>query len=335
MRPRCYEEYTNNADGFLMTTLSEALAQYSAPGELYERLDGDRVHCYACAHRCSVPDGESGICRMRFNKNGILQVPFGYVAGAQCDPIEKKPFFHVRPGASAYSYGMLGCNFHCDFCQNWGTSQVLRDPHSRAPLMQTTAEELISVARAQRAEIVVSTYNEPLITSEWNAAVFKLAKAAGLMTGYVSNGHGTPEVLQYLQPWLDLYKVDLKCFDDRRYRDLGGRLQPILDTIRGLYSMGIWVEVVTLLVPGFNDAREELRELTAFLAGISADIPWHVTAFHGDYRMTDGADTTPGDLLKAVEIGRSSGLRYVYAGNLPGRTRSCENTCCPTAAISW
>ena len=312
-----------------MTTLSEALAQYSIPGELYERLDGDRVRCYACAHRCSVPDGESGICRMRFNRNGILQVPFGYVAGAQCDPVEKKPFFHVRPGASAYSYGMLGCNFHCRFCQNWATSQVLRDPHSRAPVMRTGPEELIRDACAQRAEIIVSTYNEPLITSEWNAAVFRLAKAAGLMTGYVSNGHGTPEVLQYLRPWLDVYKVDLKCFDDRRYRELGGRLQPILDTIRGLYGMGIWVEVVTLLVPGFNDAREELRELTAFLAGISADIPWHVTAFHGDYRMTDAADTTPGDLLKAVEIGRSSGLRYVYAGNLPGRTRSCENTSCP------
>ena len=149
------------------------------------------------------------------------------------------------------------------------------------------AETHSSTTRCASARAcIVSTYNEPLITSEWAVAVFKAAKAAGLVTGYVSNGNGTPQVLEYLRPWVDLYKVDLKSFDDRHYRQLGGRLEPILDTIRRLHAMGFWVEIVTLLIPGFNDSRDELTRLTAFIAGVSPDIPWHVTAFHGDYKMT-------------------------------------------------
>jgi pyruvate formate lyase activating enzyme len=180
----------------------------------------------------------------------------------------------------------------------------------------------------QGAELVVSTYNEPLITSEWAVAVFKEAKAAGLRTAFVSNGNGTPQVLEYLHPWVDLYKVDLKSFNDRHYRQLGGRLGPILDTIRALHKLGIWLEIVTLLIPGFNDSAEELRGLAEFLAGVSVDIPWHVTAFHKDYKMTDPENTTPRDLKRAVEIGKQAGLHYVYAGNLPGRVGELENTRC-------
>ncbi len=312
-----------------MTTLSEALAKYSAPGELFEKIEKERVRCCACGHRCSIPEGASGICKVRFNENGVLRVPFGYVAGAQCDPIEKKPFFHVHPGAAAFSFGMLGCNFHCSYCQNWMTSQVLRDPHAGGPLMRTSGDELVRLACEQHAEIVVSTYNEPLITSEWNVAVFRQAKAAGLLTGYVSNGFGTAEALEYIHPWLDLFKVDLKTFNEERYRKLGGRLQPVLETIRNLQRLGVWVEVVTLLVPGFNDSDEELSALAAFLYSVSADIPWHITAFHRDYQMTDPSNAAPKDLLRAVEIGRKSGLRYVYTGNLPGRTENYENTRCP------
>jgi len=176
---------------------------------------------------------------------------------------------------------------------------------------------------------VVSTYNEPLITSEWAVAIFKEAKAAGLVTGYVSNGNGTPQVLEYLRPWVDLYKVDLKSFDDRHYRQLGGRLQPILDTIRTLYEMGLWVEIVTLLIPGFNDSEDELRRLTEFVASVSPDIPWHVSAFHKDYKMTDPENTQPRDLAQAAVIGRAAGLRFIYAGNLPGQVGDLENTQCP------
>jgi pyruvate formate lyase activating enzyme len=176
---------------------------------------------------------------------------------------------------------------------------------------------------------VVSTYNEPLISSEWAAAVFTAARAAGLRTGYVSNGHATPRVLDYLAPLVDVCKVDLKGFDELQYRNYGGHLQPVLDTIRGWHARGIWVEVVTLVVPGLNNSEEELAEISAFLAGVSPDIPWHVTAFHPDYRMTDRAATTPDMLVHAADIGKRAGLRYVYAGNAPGRVGALENTVCP------
>ena len=313
-----------------MSTLAQVLAHETREGELYERLPDGRLRCYACGHCCPLPEGAIGVCKVRFNEGGRLFVPWGYVGGVQCDPIEKKPFFHAQPGALAYSFGMLGCDLHCGYCQNWVTSQALRDPAAVAPPLQATPEGLVEDALRLHARVMVSTYNEPLITSEWAVAVFKEAKAAGLTTGYVSNGNGTPEVLEYLRPWVDLYKVDLKSFDDRHYRQLGGRLQPILDTIRRLHAMDFWVEIVTLLIPGFNDSRDELERLTSFIASVSPAVPWHVTAFHADYKMTDPPNTTAGMLVDAAAIGRANGLRYVYAGNLPGRVGGLEDTCCPS-----
>jgi pyruvate formate lyase activating enzyme len=246
----------------------------------------------------------------------------------QCDPVEKKPFFHVHPGALAYSFGMLGCDLHCSYCQNWVTSQALRDPHAGALPQETTPASLVQDALRQGAKLLVSTYNEPLITVEWAVAIFREARSRGLATAFVSNGNGTPRVLEYLRPHIDAYKVDLKSFDDRRYRELGGRLQPILDTIQWLHGAGVWVEIVTLLVPGFNDSDAELTRLTEFVAGVSPEIPWHVTAFHQDYRMTDPANTTPAMLVRAAEIARRAGLKYVYAGNVPGRVGALEHTHC-------
>lgn len=313
-----------------MPSLREVLDQHvrEAAPELYEKLDRGRIRCFSCGHCCPIPEGQPGVCKVRYNRGGTLYVPWGYVGGIQCDPIEKKPFFHAYPGALAYSFGMLGCDLHCSYCQNWVTSQALRDPSAVSPPLEATPEALVKDALRQGAKVLVSTYNEPLITSEWAVEIFKQAKAAGLLTAFVSNGNGTPQVLKYLQPWIDLYKVDLKSFDDRHYRQLGGRIGPILDTIRALHGMGIWLEIVTLLIPGFNDSNEELTKLTEFLAGVSPDIPWHVTAFHQDYKMTDPEDTRPGDLLRAAAIGKQSGLRYVYAGNLPGLVGDLENTCC-------
>jgi pyruvate formate lyase activating enzyme len=312
-----------------MATLQDTLAANVREGELYEKLDDNRVRCTACGHACPIPDGRPGVCQVRFNRGGKLYVPWGYVGSLQCDPIEKKPFFHAHPGALAYSFGMLGCDLHCSYCQNWVTSQALRDPAAVAPPTRVTPEAMVQDAIRLGAKVVVSTYNEPLITSEWAVAVFKEARQAGLLTGYVSNGNGTPQVLEYLRPWVDLYKVDLKSIDDRHYRKLGGRLEPILETIRSLHQMGVWLELVTLLIPGFNDSEEELKRLTAFVAGVSPDIPWHVTAFHKDYKMTDPENTTAEMLLHAAEIGKQAGLRYIYAGNLPGRVGEWENTRCP------
>jgi pyruvate formate lyase activating enzyme len=310
-------------------TLKEVLESQTVEGELYERLEKNRVRCFACGHRCVIFDGLDGICRVRFNRGGKLLVPHGYVGGLQLDPVEKKPFFHALPGALALSFGMLGCDFHCSYCQNWVTSQALRNPDAVAPPRSLTADQFVRTALARNARIVTSTYNEPLITSEWAVELFKEAKKAGLKTSYVSNGNGTPEVLAYIRPWVDLYKIDLKGFQDRNYRKLGGVLQNILDTIQNVYKMGFWMEIVTLVIPGFNDSSEELRDIARFLAGISRDIPWHVTAFHEDYKMTGNGNTPVSTLLRAAEIGKAEGLHFVYAGNLPRSVGTWENTTCP------
>ena len=312
-----------------MKTLAEQLAEKTREAELYHPLDRQRVRCVACGHRCPIPEGFPGVCKVRFNRGGKLYAPYGYVSGLHCDPIEKKPFYHVMPGTEAMSFGMLGCDLHCGYCQNWLTSQSLRDIRSVLSFHPVTPGQIVSAAVRAGASAVVSTYNEPLITSEWSVAVFREARAAGLMTGYVSNGNATPEVLEYLRPWLDLYKVDLKSFNDRHYRELGGRIQPILDSIQLIHRMGFWLEVVTLLVPGFNDTDQELRELAAFLAGVSRDIPWHVTAFHPDYKMNDRDATPASTLLRAANIGCEAGLHFVYAGNSPGRVGKWEDTHCP------
>ncbi len=305
----------------------EANIREAAP-ELVEPLERRRLQCYSCGHRCPISEGQVGVCKVRFNRGGKLYVPWGYVGGVQCDPIEKKPFFHAYPGALAYSFGMLGCDLHCAYCQNWVTSQALRDPNAVVPPLRATPERLVEEALRLGAKVLVSTYNEPLITSEWAVEIFKQAKAAGLKTAFVSNGNGTPQVLEFIRPWVDLYKVDLKSFDDRRYRQLGGRLEPILDTIRRLHAMGFWVEIVTLVIKSFNDSDDELKHAAEFLASVSPNIPWHLTAFHKDYKMIDPDDTTPEMLLRAAEIGRQAGLRHVYAGNLPGEVGDLENTRC-------
>jgi pyruvate formate lyase activating enzyme len=308
--------------------LAAVLDRNSTVGHLWQAEDG-RVRCLACGHRCLLAPGGRGICKVRFNREGQLRVPFGYVAGVACDPVEKKPFFHVVPGSDALTFGMLGCNFHCAFCQNWVSSQALRDPAAVAPIQVASPEQLVEAARREGARLVVSSYNEPLITAEWAAAVFARAKAAGLLCACVSNGHATPEVLDFLQPWLSAFKVDLKTFNERQYRTLGGTLARVTDSIQQAHRRGIWVEVVTLLVPGFNDSEPELREMAGFLASVSCDLPWHVTAFHPNYRLHEPPATSPRDLVRAAEIGRAEGLRFVYAGNLSGRVGDGENTRCP------
>ena len=215
-------------------------------------------------------------------------------------------------------------------CQNWLTSQALRDPGAGTPPQEVTPTQIVDLAFRHRARVLTSTYNEPLITSEWAIEVFKEGKARGLTCSYVSNGNATPEVLDYIRPWVDLYKVDLKGFDDKHYRKLGGVLKVVLDAVRLLHEKGFWLEIVTLVIPGFNDSDEELRDIAKFLVSVSPDIPWHVTAFHQDYKMTDRANTTVKTLIRAAEIGVSEGLRYVYAGNLPGRVGPFENTYCPS-----
>ena len=314
-----------------MSTMANVLDSLTVEGELYEKLDDGAVRCFACGHRCVIREGRRGICQVRFNQGGELRVPSGYVAALQSDPVEKKPFFHVMPGTNALTFGMLGCDFHCGYCQNWLTSQAMRDPAADGSIdfiRKISPQGMVDYARKTRASVVVSSYNEPLITSEWAVKIFKEAKAAGLMCAYVSNGNNTPEVMEYIRPFISAYKVDLKSMQDKNYRKLGGVLQNTLDGIKRAHALGLWVEIVTLTIPGFNDSNEEMWDAARFIAGVSKDIPWHVTAFHKDYKMTDPDNTDAKTLLRAAEIGREAGLRYVYAGNLPGQVGEYEDTFC-------
>ena len=310
-------------------SLAAILDRHTVVGKLWHTEDS-HVRCVACGHRCLITPGRRGICKVRFNEAGRLRVPFGYVAGGLAsDPVEKKPFFHVYPGSEALTFGMLGCDFHCPYCQNWVTSQALRDEEALAPIVELTPSQIVKAARRSRARLVVSSYNEPLITAEWAVAVFQPAKEAGFACAFVSNGNLTPEALDFVRPWIAAYKIDLKGFDDKRYRALGGTLQRVTDGIRMVQQRGLWLEVVTLIVPGFNDSDAELRDIAQFLAAVSRDIPWHVTAFHPDYKLTSPRATTADRLVRAAEIGAGAGLRFVYAGNLPGRVGPWENTLCP------
>jgi pyruvate formate lyase activating enzyme len=227
---------------------------------------------------------------------------------------------------------MLGCDFHCAYCQNSFTSQAMRDPASDAAgtlVRRVTAEQIVSFAGRSGAAVIASSYNEPLITSEWAVDIFRLAKPAGMKCVYISNGNATREVLEYLRPYLVGYKIDLKTMQDRQYRSLGGVLAHVLDSIQLAHQLGLWVEVVTLVVPGFNDSNDELMDSARAIASVSREIPWHVTAFHPDYKMTDPPPTSVRTLIRAAEIGQEAGLSYVYAGNIPGRVGDYESTYCP------
>lgn len=312
-------------------SLAETLDQLTRPGDLVEKLEDNSVRCLACAHSCLIREGKRGICKIRFNREGELQVPWGYVSSIQVDPIEKKPFYHFLAGSEALTFGMLGCNLQCDYCQNWLTSQALREKGTdklSGMIRRLSSEEIVGYGIQYGAEVVASSYNEPLITSEWAREIFTKAGQAGLKQVYISNGFATPDVLDYLKPALQGFKVDLKTMQEDHYRDLGGRLQPVLDSIQYAYGLGMWVEIVTLLVPGFNDSSQELVDIARFIQSVSPNIPWHISAFRPDYKMMDKPRTSTVQLRKAVEIGFQEGLNYVYAGNIPGGVGEYENTLC-------
>jgi pyruvate formate lyase activating enzyme len=315
-----------------LATLAQKLDRRARPGELYELKGFGSLRCTACALRCVIRPGRRGVCRVRFNDAGTLMVPWGYVVALQCDPTEKKPLFHVFPGSDAVTFGMLGCDLHCDYCQNWLTSQALRDEAAGVGPRDISAAAIVEFAQRRQARLVVSSYNEPLITAEWGAEIFRLAKRAGLRTACVSNGNATPEVLDYLRPWTDAYKIDLKTMSDRGYRKLGCTLEHVLDTVRRAYEKGFWLEIVTLVVPGFNDSEDELRDAASFIASVSTEIPWHVTAFQPHYKRTGAGGTSHAQLIRAAEIGRQAGLDFVYAGNLPATPDGWENTYCPNCS---
>lgn len=316
-----------------MAAIKSVLDTLTVDGTLVDITGQGDLRCTACSHHCLIHPGRRGICGVRFNESGALRVPWGYTAGMAVDPIEKKPFAHFLPGEDALTFGMLGCNFHCDFCQNWHTSQVFRDPildTSTSPIHRTTPDEIIELAKQSQASVIASSYNEPIITAEWAKAIFTVARLQGLRTVMVSNGYATADALDYLHPVMDGYKIDLKSMRERNYRAMGGVLSHVVDSIAHAHELGLWVEVVTLVIPEYNNSPEELWDTARTIHGISADIPWHVTAFHPDYKMYASRGTMPRELQVAADIGQEAGLHYVYAGNLPGKVGSMENTYCPS-----
>lgn len=295
---------------------------------LYERLDGGRVRCHLCAHRCRIAEGEVGICGVRQNREGVLySLVYAQPISQAVDPIEKKPLFHFYPGTTSYSVATVGCNFRCRFCQNADISQMPRD-QGRIVGRHVPPKDIVEDALATGCRSVSYTYTEPTVFFEYTRDIAVLARRAGLANNYVTNGYMTAEMLEAFYPYLDAANVDLKAFRDEFYRQqCGARLQPVLDTLRLMKQHGIWVEVTTLVIPGLNDDPGELRELAGFIAQeLGVDTPWHVSRFHPMYRMLDRGSTPVQTLERAWAIGKEVGLRYVYIGNVLGARE--ESTFC-------
>ena len=302
---------------------------------LYQRLDGERVSCQVCAHGCEISPGQTGKCGVRRNQGGSLQTPvYGKAAAFNIDPIEKKPLYHFLPGSQSLSIGTVGCNFKCPYCQNWEISQYFEEHPQQSGNLEYRGAELTPAVLVKRAtlkgyESISFTYNEPAVFFEYAYDTAMLARHADIRTVFVSNGYLTPAALEMLAPVLDAINIDLKAFDDKFYREqCQARLTPVMECIEEAYRLGIWVEVTTLVIPGLNDSYAELSGIAEFVAGIDDGIPWHVTAFHPDYRMPDRQPTSLYDLQRAVEAGRRAGLRFVYKGNVAdveGSTTRCPS----------
>ncbi len=291
----------------------------AVPTILAERQPDGAVRCNVCAHRCLVRPGREGICHVRANCDGTLvSLAYGRLAAAALDPIEKKPLFHVEPGSRAWSIATPGCPFHCTFCQNW---QIAQGPRlgMRIPAHVTPPEEVVEDAIEGDADAVAYTYVEPTVFLEYALDVGRLAREAGLRNLFITDGYATPEAIRLLATVIDAANVDLKSFDDRFYRRLcGARLRPVLDGIVAMREAGIFLELTTLVIPGFNDADDNLRAITRWIVDhVGAETPWHVSRFYPAYELPDVPPTPLESLRRAADIGRGSGLAHVYIGNAP------------------
>jgi len=296
---------------------------------LYEKLSDDRVRCHLCAHRCLIADEKRGVCLVRENRGGTLYtLVYGRTISQHVDPVEKKPLLHFYPGSTAYSIATPGCNFRCRWCQNWEISQMVRERHF---IMGDEASPEQVVAAAQRASCrsIAYTYTEPTIFFEYSYDTARLAHEAGIANVYVTNGYMTEEMLETFDPYLDAANVDLKAFRDETYKKyVGARLQPVLDSLKVMKRLGIWVEVTTLVIPGINDDPAELRDAARFVAQeLGVETPWHISRFYPHYEMTDVPPTPVSTLRQALEIGLEEGLRYVYVGNVPGEANTVCHKC--------
>jgi len=295
---------------------------------LYEKLKDKKIRCNLCPHHCVIEEGRRGICGVRENREGTLySLVYGRAVANNVDPIEKKPFFHFFPGSYAFSIATVGCNFRCLFCQNNNISQLPRE--SKEIIGEfLPPEEIVSYAKKNKCKSISYTYTEPTVFFEYAYETAKLATGEGIKNNFVTNGFISKEAIKLISPYLDAANVDLKSFRDDFYKKFcGARLQPVLESLKLMKELGIWVEVTTLIIPTLNDSTEELRSIAEFIFGLGQETPWHISLFYPHYKLTDLPPTPVETLHKAREIGREAGLNYVYAGNVPGDEG--ENTFCP------
>ncbi|MDP3278585.1 MAG: radical SAM protein [Deltaproteobacteria bacterium] len=316
-------------------SLAKRLRAFAEPAQLFSHDSEGTLRCTACAHRCVLQNNREGACGVRFSQDGVLYAPRNYVARQYVRSVEINTVFHVRPGARALTFGMFGCDLRCPYCHNWRVSQALReqDVDDESPLAMT-AQALVQSAIDSQCTVICAAYNEPMIAAEWVREVFAEAKSKGLVTAVISDGHTTQEALAHIRPVTDVFRVDLKASEPEQYRALGGRLAPVLEGIALAHAMGFWVEVVTMVVPGFNNELHGLRTLASHIAAISQDIPWHLNAFVPRYKLGDRPRMEMHELASAVGMGYARGLKYVYASNAPGGLTELSHTRCPECATT-
>jgi len=286
---------------------------------LYQKFSDQKVRCNLCNHRCLIAEDKRGICGVRENQGGILYtLVYRQLISRNVDPVEKKPLFHFAPGTGSFSIATVGCNFHCDFCQNFEISQMPRDRHEIRG-EDVSPEQIVAMAKKTHCATIAYTYTEPTIYFEYAFDIARLATEEGLKNIFVTNGYMTEEALRTIHPHLHGANVDLKSFREEFYqRRCGARLEGVLNSLRVMKELGVWVEITTLVIPGLNDSEEELREIAEFITSLGRETPWHISRFHPMYKMPDRSPTSVALLERARKIGVEAGLRYVYTGNVPG-----------------
>ncbi|RJQ13317.1 MAG: AmmeMemoRadiSam system radical SAM enzyme [Nitrospiraceae bacterium] len=293
----------------------------------YEKIEKRKIKCFLCAHNCLILEGRRGICGVRENREGTLySLVYGKLASMNIDPIEKKPLFHFHPASTSLSISTVGCNFRCKHCQNYGISQFPK-LHTEIPGENVTPEAVVAYAQKSGSKSISYTYTEPTIFLEFALDCAKLAHGKGIKNVFVSNGYTSPEATKAIAPFLDGNNIDLKGDDDFYRKICGARLQPVLDTIRLMKELGIWVEITTLIIPSYNDSEKTINGIIDFILSVDPAIPWHVSRFYPTYQLLDQPGTPVSSLLWAREQGMRRGLKYVYTGNVPGE--GGENTYCP------
>jgi pyruvate formate lyase activating enzyme len=310
--------------------LAERLADFAQPAALFDRTEHGHIRCSACAHRCVIQEGRAGACTVRFVRGDALYAPHGYVARRYVRTVEINTLYHFHPGARSLIVGMYGCDLRCPYCHNWRLSQALREDNveDEEPLA-CTPDELAQHAVDSGCTVMAAAYNEPMISAEWIRAVFSAAKSKGLATAIISDANTTREALAYVRPVCDAYRVDLKATDNERYKALGGRIAPVIDAIALARELGFWVEVVTMVVPGFNDDLQGLRGLADAIKRVDPEIPWHLNAFVPRYKLDRVPRMEMASLASAVGMAYARGLRFVYASNAPGGYSEMSHTRCP------